>query len=200
MSRPALALLTASALVAGLALGLALAPRADARAPRPTARVDVTPLVLGTPVPVIPAGPMGVSEPDLAPDSASLPTVVAPSPRATPTVGRHQPEVKARAEHKAAPRPTTRPGSGRSGWATYFAAPAGTAAAGPALRRLLGKAWRGSLVDVCAASGCVQVRLTDWCACGPRKGRPTLIDLATADFASLAPLGLGVLDVTVSRA
>ena len=93
---------------------------------------------------------------------------------------------------RAAPgtlRAVTRPASARlSGWATYFAAPNGTAAAGPALRRLIGAGWRGTWVVVCGQDhrGCATVRLTDWCACGDRRGLPTLIDL---DFDTVARLG-----------
>jgi hypothetical protein len=82
-----------------------------------------------------------------------------------------------------------------SGTATWYATGpgAGQAAAGPALRRAIGPAWRGSTVQVCAGH-CVTVKLTDWCACPD--GR--VVDLSDEDFASLAPLPMGVLRVTVS--
>ena len=82
------------------------------------------------------------------------------------------------------------------GVATWFDAAQGTAAAGPALRNALGSDWRGSIVTVCA-DGCVTVRLTDWCACGDRNGKDTLIDLDRRDFARIAPLSAGVVAVTV---
>lgn len=105
---------------------------------------------------------------------------------------RHQPDVRPVAERAASP---VRPVDGPRGVATWFRAPASTAAAGPALRAWLGRGWRGQRVRVCAASGCVVVRLTDWCACG--HGR--VIDLGADSFARLAPLSRGVLRVTVGR-
>jgi hypothetical protein len=87
-------------------------------------------------------------------------------------------------------------GAPLKGWATYFDAKAGTAAAGPLLRS---GDWRGRVVTVCAGE-CVTVRLTDWCACGSRHGKPTLIDLARADFARLAPTSQGVVWVMIGRA
>jgi hypothetical protein len=82
------------------------------------------------------------------------------------------------------------------GWATYFDAKSGTAAAGPLLRS---GDWRGRVVTVCAGE-CVVVRLTGWCACGSRHGKPTLLDLAKSDFARLAPPSQGIVWVTVGRA
>ena len=81
-----------------------------------------------------------------------------------------------------------------SGQATWYATGPGQghAAAGPELRRALGKDWRGQSVQVCA-DRCITVRLTDWCACG--HGR--VIDLSDEDFARLAPLRAGVIHVTV---
>lgn len=80
-----------------------------------------------------------------------------------------------------------------SGFATWYDVASGHAAAGPALRT---GDWRGRVVTVCAGE-CVTVRLTDWCACSPRHGVPTLIDLARADFARLAPPSQGLVRVTV---
>jgi hypothetical protein len=84
-----------------------------------------------------------------------------------------------------------------SGVATRYAYHQGQAAAGPALRKALGKHWRGDKVDVCKDEACVTVRLTDFCACGDRHGQPTVIDLDNRDFAKLAHLGAGVIDVRV---
>lgn len=85
-----------------------------------------------------------------------------------------------------------------SGWATYYDAPRSSdAAAGPALRRALGRHWRGSTVQVCASS-CVVVRLTDWCACGKRHGIPTVLDLDDQAFASIGKLSSGVIRVRVT--
>ena len=36
-----------------------------------------------------------------------------------------------------------------------------------------------------------------YCACGPRKGVPTVIDLSDEAFSQLAPLGRGIIAVTV---
>jgi hypothetical protein len=79
-----------------------------------------------------------------------------------------------------------------SGTATWYATGpgAGHAAAGPALRT---GDWRGRHVTVCATR-CVPVVLDDFCQCyGTR-----VIDLATSDFARLAPLSQGIVTVTVS--
>lgn len=64
------------------------------------------------------------------------------------------------------------------------------AAAGPELR--VGD-WRGRNVTVCAGDDCVRVTLIDWCACpGDR-----VIDLYGDAFRRLAPLGTGILRVSV---
>lgn len=84
------------------------------------------------------------------------------------------------------------------GVATYYDYHQGQAAAGPALRDALGPDWRGQTVTVCGTNGaCVRVKLTDWCACGDRNGRDTLIDLDVRDFGKLALPSMGVIDVTV---
>jgi hypothetical protein len=87
------------------------------------------------------------------------------------------------------------------GYATFDAGQGGlhNAAAGPALRERLGAHWRGSTVSVCYGSRCLDVWLTDWCACGDRHGRPTLIDLDDSGFRYLThDLGLGVIPVTIA--
>jgi rare lipoprotein A (peptidoglycan hydrolase) len=68
------------------------------------------------------------------------------------------------------------------------------AAAGPLLRRALGRDWRGRHVLVCLELRCVEVHLNDWCLCpnGPR-----LVDLSDEAFRYLAPLSRGLLRVTV---
>ena len=85
-----------------------------------------------------------------------------------------------------------------TGYATWYDAPPGTAAAGPLLRDWLGD-WRGKLVVICAER-CITTRLTDACACPDRNGKPTLIDLSQSDFARLAPPSQGVVLVTIGRA
>lgn len=69
------------------------------------------------------------------------------------------------------------------------------AAAGPALRAMLGPHWRGRVVMVCAADRrvCVKVRLTDWCQCyGTR-----VIDLDRETFRLLALPARGLVRVSV---
>jgi hypothetical protein len=80
------------------------------------------------------------------------------------------------------------------GYATWYATGGMTGAAGPLLR--VGD-WRGRTVTVCAET-CIDVTLSDWCACGDRHGKPTLVDLSDEAFAALSPLSRGVLPVSVS--
>jgi hypothetical protein len=87
---------------------------------------------------------------------------------------------------------------GQRGRATWYAASGMIAAAGPDLRHRLGPGWRGRMVAVCTGGRCVRVTLADWCACGPRHGSPTLLDLSDDAFRRLAPLSRGVLRVVVS--
>jgi len=83
------------------------------------------------------------------------------------------------------------------GWASYYATGPGPldAAAGPGLRH---GNWRGTVVTVTANGHSVTVRLTDWCACRPRHGLPTLIDLSPSAFRRLSPLSAGIVRVTVT--
>ena len=84
-----------------------------------------------------------------------------------------------------------------AGRATWYAASGMTAAAGPLLRKWLGKDWRGTTVRFSTPSrSSLIVTLSDWCLCS--RGR-RLIDLSDDAFAQLAPLSVGVLRVTVSR-
>jgi hypothetical protein len=90
------------------------------------------------------------------------------------------------------------------GWSTWYDAPSKQdAAAGPALRKMLGRDWRGSWVRVSRVTDgevrTVVVILSDWCACRDRHGSPTVIDLDDQAFLDLAPLGAGVVTVTVER-
>lgn len=96
------------------------------------------------------------------------------------------------------PHSVARSGPRASGVASWFATgPNGLyGAAGPLLRR---GDWRGSRVIVCVTGTgrCVRVTLNDWCACGDRSGRPTIVDLSDEAFRRLAPLSRGVIPVTV---
>lgn len=82
------------------------------------------------------------------------------------------------------------------GYATWYATPGLTAAAGPELRGALGD-WRGQWVTVESGRRSVTVQITDWCACGERHGIPTLLDLSDAAFQELAPLSAGVVRVSI---
>lgn len=102
----------------------------------------------------------------------------------------------------AVPLPDT--SSDVRGWATWYDAPSKQdAAAGPALRRALGRDWRGSWVRVSRIAGgevrTVVVVLSDWCACGPRHGSPTVIDLDDRAFDALGSLGEGVIRVSIEE-
>jgi hypothetical protein len=85
-----------------------------------------------------------------------------------------------------------------AGTASWFRAPDGRAAAGPALRHVLGPHWRGTRVRVCAAGRCAVVRLTDWCQCYRGTRAERLIDLDDDVFAHLAPLTRGLVRVEVT--
>ncbi len=73
------------------------------------------------------------------------------------------------------------------------------AAAGPQLRRWLGRNWRGSVVTVSTRSSSVRVQLTDWCQCykGLRKER--IIDLSPMAFGRLASLSRGTIRVSIGN-
>ena len=85
-------------------------------------------------------------------------------------------------------------GASVTGTATWYRWHVHQAAAGPSLRKALGRNWRGKWVNVTAHGRTIRVKLTDWCACG--HGR--VIDLDKASFAALAPPSVGVLRVVVS--
>ena len=68
-------------------------------------------------------------------------------------------------------------------------------AAGPALRH---GDWRGSTMTVSTNGRLIEVVLVDACACGPRHGSPTLLDLSIETIAALGlDLCRGVYAVTV---
>lgn len=87
------------------------------------------------------------------------------------------------------------------GWATHWDT-FGTgnyAAAGPALRKLIGPRWKGKWVGVIRPDGrTVYVRLITSCACRPPNAPERLIDLSLSVFAQLAPPSRGVIRVTVT--
>lgn len=144
-----------------------------------------------------------------------------PEPSPTPIVGLHDYAAPLRAVPTPVPTPLpqrpkaapttahTSSGSGARtirggdlrGWATWYATGPGglTAAAGPALRKAIGPGWRGSRVLVARAGSLrgIEVRLVDWCACGPRHGEPTILDLSDEAFDALGRLSSGVMRVVV---
>jgi hypothetical protein len=81
------------------------------------------------------------------------------------------------------------------GWASWYRDPhkTGDYAAAPWYR------WGDTpvRVRVCATT-CTTAVVSDFCACGPRHGEPTVIDLAPSVFGRLAPLSQGVVRVTVT--
>lgn len=144
-----------------------------------------------------------VPSPAAAGRTAAPTSGVASVPPATPAPDRQRAERKHRLPGA---RPAGHPATTLlvAGWSTWYAWRPGEAAAGPALRRALGPGWRGSIVTVCAHSQnlrvtCARVVLSDWCLCGSRHGRPTVIDLDARTFARLAPLSRGVIRVEVRR-
>lgn len=80
-----------------------------------------------------------------------------------------------------APEPSPAPGFDIPGVASWYRWRVGEGAAGPALRRALGKHWRGKVVRVCRLSTCIRVRLTDSCGCPGRR----VVDLDRRSFARL---------------
>lgn len=60
-------------------------------------------------------------------------------------------------------------------------------AAGPDLRRAIGKGYLGDMVKVSWRGRSVWVRLVTSCACGKRGGQPTIIDISQDAMAQLAP-------------
>lgn len=147
-----------------------------------------TPLPEPTWTPIAPLSP----HPD--PTPTGTPTASPIATRSAETVP--TPRARIVETPRPTPRPTAHPwtGSALRGQATWYRWHVGEAAAGPALRRMLGPHWRGKRVQVCASSRCVVVRLTDWCACHPST---RLVDLDARSFAALAPLSRGVIRVTV---
>lgn len=87
----------------------------------------------------------------------------------------------------------------RTGTASWYAYRPGHAAAGPALRRMLGPGWRGKTVTVRANGRSVRVRLTDWCQCYSGTAAERIIDLDVRAFSRLANPSRGLVRVEVTR-
>lgn len=150
------------------------------------------------------AVPQGVYKPSGAtfrPVALSEPTSdPAPSPAPSPVIGEPLRPIGPLPTPRVVPPREPRGEIGDavvSGRASWYDWRTGEAAAGPALRGLLGKDWRGSEVRVCSGARCVVVRLTDWCQCYRGTGRERLIDLDDRAFAALAPLSRGVIRVEI---
>ena len=174
MKRLAVVLALAAAFLAGASVGINATRGAEASAPRP----------------VLQLVPLRVRETDRASSVAPAGRTAAPvpvAPSATP-----EPEP-----------PTSAPAASLRlrGTASWYPAGSTDAAAGPALRAMLGKGWRGATVRVCNAQrACTAVTLTDWCQCYRGTDTERLIDLPVDAFRELAPLSRGLVMVTVEVA
>lgn len=134
---------------------------------------------------ILPPVPTATVQPTEPPPTLT-PATPDPTKRATP-----QPTRKP----LPPPAPKLRKIAGVATW--YDDGPGLYAAAGPALRRAIGPKWRGTIVTVCSAICVDGVILSDWCACGPRRGRPTVLDLSLFTFARIGQPAAGVIDVVV---
>ena len=134
--------------------------------------------------------PMAV-DPSPSP-SATVEALQSPITTATPKVT-PKPTPKPTSRPRASTRPTVVTKHALRGNATWYRYVPGGAAAGPNLRKAMGKHWRGQIVTVCRRS-CVRVRLSDWCLC--RRGN-RIIDLDHRTFDALGSLSEGVIPVTV---
>lgn len=117
--------------------------------------------------------------------------VVIPTAPAAPSGS--QPEVAPSPQAGAIGEPL----AGAAGWATWYDD-------GPGLYGAV-HSWKWGddpyPVEVCRldnAQMCVTVIVRDYCACGDRRGVPTVIDLSPAAFRKIASLHSGVVRVTVS--
>lgn len=128
-----------------------------------------------------------------APSSIGVPSGVAtaiPSEPAQPTVG----------TPKATPAPTpigriVSPVVVAKGWATYQA---GTGLWGSPSDEV--RSWGVGTVTVCGPLACRRIQLRNGCACGMRRGLPTLIDLAEPAWVVLCGSpSAGICRVAVSR-
>jgi rare lipoprotein A (peptidoglycan hydrolase) len=181
VTKLSITILAAACFAAGLVAGQTLA----------ASRSVQQPVVAGpTEAPLFVSGPV-------ASHPADRPSAVTGGGASLPPGGSARPASPTAA---ATPQPTpTVLGSGTtgasvSGIASWYAWHAREAAAGPALRAFLGPHWRGTFVAVCAKR-CIWVRLTDFCQCyGVR-----VIDLNRDDFAKLAPLSAGLIQVQIIR-
>ena len=107
--------------------------------------------------------------------------------------------------HEPKPTLTESPSPSVAGRASWYHWRPGEAAAGPALRALLGPNWRGRTVLVsqrtCNGTSCStttsKVRLTDWCQCYRGEARERLVDLDRRTFALFASPSRGLVRITI---
>lgn len=177
--------------------GLALAWPSRAGATSPSVWVGVPSFV---PVPRS-AQATSTAVPAWVPAASGTPELSrTPVPSASPSPTRTRPAATVK---PPTAQPSVTPSFGKhrtSGLATWFDdGPGLYAAAGPSLRRAIGSHWRGTIVTVCSRSRCVDgVILSDFCACGPRHGKPTALDLSLFTFSRFTAPGRGVIEVIVS--
>ncbi len=174
----------ASVLVALTALVL-LAPRSTPRGAQATPS-SVTTIPVGGTLSSDPALPEAPTPPGAG--ASPTPAGSPPPVGVTPTALTIEPATARN------PR-LTPPPEGITGDATYYAYHPGQAAAAAALRAYLGPNWRGMTVTVATDDRAIRVVLTDY-ESSTIPGR--LIDLDAGDFALLAPLSRGVVQVTVT--
>lgn len=145
-----------------------------------------------------------------------------PTPKPTPIATRKpapQPTSSVRVEPKATPKPKTGQvvfsGGILKGKATYMCDGNGNgnchykypdtagedhyAAAGPALRKMLGPKWRNDIVLVMKGNNKVYVKLVDWCECKKGTADERIIDLYADAFDNLADLGRGKITVRIQE-
>jgi len=130
------------------------------------------------------------------------PTAFQPVIAARPTPPIHVEPVETAEPSVAAPA-SPAPSASRSlsgstlrGIASWY--DARIAAAGPALRRVLGRYWRGHAVRVCVGSSCAATTLGDWCQCFKGTASERIIDLPRWLFARLADPVRGLIRVRVT--
>lgn len=197
MSRATVAriVLVVVAVAAVVVVGKTVAGRVRPPAPSPTGGwMTFTPSALPSPTPIVGLGEYARPTIDVA-----IPVATA-APSASPTRPPLRPRVKVRTAASNDGGSGRRSGSHIRGTATWHATGRNGmyAAAGPALRRAIGRGWRGRVVTVCADGSCIRLTLNDYCPCGEKSRRPDkLIDLSDEAFGRLAPLSRGVLRAVV---
>lgn len=147
-----------------------------------------------------------------SPDIAIIPDFPAPSASAKPTpkvvknVAKVEPKVVKEPKPKG-PRPVTFDGGIIKGRATYMCNGNGNnnchykypdtpdadfyAAAGPAIRKMLGPGWRNEYIKVMKGNHSVTIKLVDWCECHKGTADERILDLYADAFEELAPLWKG---------